>query len=70
MNTTYNHPKGEEHRARPQPLDQAPFGFPAGRRRTPGLRREAVAQLARISPTGYTWLEQGRGGAPSREVLE
>ncbi|PUW00488.1 XRE family transcriptional regulator, partial [Cronobacter sakazakii] len=39
------------------------------RRRTPGLRREEVAQLANISPTWYTWLEQGRGGAPSREVL-
>jgi transcriptional regulator with XRE-family HTH domain len=34
-----------------------------------GLRREEVAQLANISPTWYTWLEQGRGGAPSREVL-
>ena len=39
------------------------------RRRTPGLRREEVAQLANISPTWYTWLEQGRGGAPSKEVL-
>ena len=30
------------------------------RRRTPGLRREEVAQLAGISLTWYTWLEQGR----------
>jgi transcriptional regulator with XRE-family HTH domain len=50
-------------------LDPASFGF-SGRRRTPGLRREEVAQRAHISPTWYTWLEQGRGGAPSAEVLE
>ncbi|TDG05834.1 XRE family transcriptional regulator [Paraburkholderia guartelaensis] len=50
-------------------LDPASFGF-SGRRRTPGLRREEVAQRANISPTWYTWLEQGRGGAPSPEVLE
>ena len=42
----------------------------AERRRTPGLRREEVAQRANISPTWYTWLEQGRGGAPSAEVLD
>jgi transcriptional regulator with XRE-family HTH domain len=51
-------------------LDPAAFGFPAAHRRTPGLRREEVAQRANISPTWYTWLEQGRGGAPSAEVLE
>jgi len=51
-------------------LDPATFGFPAGRRRTPGLRREEVAQRANISPTWYTWLEQGRGGAPSADVLD
>ncbi|MDE2290093.1 MAG: helix-turn-helix domain-containing protein [Burkholderiales bacterium] len=50
-------------------LDPASFGF-SGRRRTPGLRREEVAQRANISPTWYTWLEQGRGGGPSAEVLE
>jgi transcriptional regulator with XRE-family HTH domain len=50
-------------------LDPAAFGFAAGRRRTPGLRREEVAQRANISPTWYTWLEQGRGGAPSADVL-
>jgi transcriptional regulator with XRE-family HTH domain len=50
-------------------LDPAAFGFAPGRRRTPGLRREEVAQRASISPTWYTWLEQGRGGAPSAEVL-
>lgn len=49
-------------------LDPVAFGF-SGRRRTPGLRREEVAQRANISPTWYTWLEQGRGGAPSADVL-
>jgi transcriptional regulator with XRE-family HTH domain len=51
-------------------LDPAAFGFSPGRRRTPGLRREEVAQRANISPTWYTWLEQGRGGAPSADVLD
>jgi transcriptional regulator with XRE-family HTH domain len=51
-------------------LDPATFGFPSERRRTPGLRREEVAQRANISPTWYTWLEQGRGGAPSTDVLD
>src|ERR1700727_860885 len=51
-------------------LDPAAFGFPPQRRRTPGLRREEVAQRAHISPTWYTWLEQGRGGAPSANVLD
>jgi transcriptional regulator with XRE-family HTH domain len=51
-------------------LDPAAFGFPAHRRRTPGLRREEVAQRAHISATWYTWLEQGRGGAPSAGVLD
>ncbi len=50
-------------------LDPAAFGFPAERRRTPGLRREEVAQRSNISATWYTWLEQGRGGAPSADVL-
>jgi transcriptional regulator with XRE-family HTH domain len=60
---------GDFLRARRLRLDPAAFGFMPGRRRTAGLRREEVAQLANISPTWYTWLEQGRGGAPSREVL-
>jgi transcriptional regulator with XRE-family HTH domain len=51
-------------------LDPAAFGFPPERRRTPGLRREEVAQRANISSTWYTWLEQGRGGAPSADVLD
>jgi transcriptional regulator with XRE-family HTH domain len=55
-------------RARLQPAD---VGLPAsGRRRTPGLRREEVAQLADISTTYYTFLEQGRDLHPSRQVLD
>ena len=51
-------------------LDPAAFGLPLGRRRTPGLRREEVAARAHVSATWYTWLEQGRGGAPSADVLD
>src|SRR5207245_1419785 len=51
-------------------LDPAALGFPLTRRRTPGLRREEVAQRANVSATWYTWLEQGRGGAPSPDVLD
>src|SRR5712664_1407551 len=51
-------------------LDPAAFGFAFTRRRTPGLRREEVAQRANVSATWYTWLEQGRGGAPSANVLD
>lgn len=40
------------------------------RRRTPGLRREEVAQLAGVSNTWYTWLEQGRDIKVSPSVLE
>jgi transcriptional regulator with XRE-family HTH domain len=40
-----------------------------GRRRTPGLRRQEVAQLAGLSVDYYIRLEQGRGPHPSRQVL-
>jgi transcriptional regulator with XRE-family HTH domain len=43
---------------------------PGGRRRTPGLRREEVAQLAGVGVTWYTWLEQGRARNVSDQVLE
>jgi hypothetical protein len=43
---------------------------PGGRRRTPGLRREEVAQLAGLGVTWYTWLEQGREINASEQVLE
>ena len=51
-------------------LDPASFGISGGRRRTAGLRREEVAQRASISAAWYTWLEQGRGGNPSADVLD
>jgi len=51
-------------------LDPTAFGLSLARRRTPGLRREEVAQRANVSATWYTWLEQGRGGAPSADVLD
>ena len=51
-------------------LDPSAFGLPSTRRRTPGLRREEVAHRANVSATWYTWLEQGRGGAPSADVLD
>jgi len=69
MSDEHNNATGEFLRACRLRLDPASLGFAPGRRRTPGLRREEVAQLASISPTWYTWLEQGRGGAPSKAVL-
>jgi len=46
-------------------------GLPPGvRRRTPGLRREEVAQLAGVGVTWYTWLEQGRDINASAQVLD
>ncbi|MFG2816014.1 helix-turn-helix transcriptional regulator [Streptomyces sp. NPDC048410] len=57
-------------RDRRERIGPAEVGLPAGpRRRTPGLRREEVAQLAFISTEYYTRLEQARGPRPSREVL-
>jgi transcriptional regulator with XRE-family HTH domain len=64
-----DNPLGTYLKDRRAKLDPAALGFPAARRRTPGLRREEVAQRANISATWYTWLEQGRGGAPSADVL-
>src|SRR5579864_3637295 len=55
-------------RARLQPSE---VGLPArARRRTPGLRREEVAELANVGVSWYTLLEQGRDVHPSRTVLE
>jgi transcriptional regulator with XRE-family HTH domain len=72
MSATPNaeNPLGAYLRERRERLDPAALGFSTARRRTRGLRREEVAQRANISPTWYTWLEQGRGGAPSTEVLD
>jgi transcriptional regulator with XRE-family HTH domain len=61
---------GEYLRARREQLRPADFGLPAGqRRRTPGLRREEVAQLCGISATWLTWIEQGRTTAISVVTL-
>ncbi len=58
-------------RTRRQRVNPADVGFPAGlHRRTVGLRREEVAVLAGVSPTWYTYLEQGRNIRPSPEVLD
>jgi transcriptional regulator with XRE-family HTH domain len=55
------------HRERLSPLA---VGLPPGpRRRTPGLRREEVAQLCGVSPTWYTWIEQGRPVSASADAL-
>ena len=43
---------------------------PSPRRRTPGLRREEVALLSGVSVSWYSWLEQGRPIAASRQVLD
>lgn len=57
-------------RARRSRLQPSDVGLPpSSRRRTPGLRREEVAQLADISTTYYTFLEQGRDIRPSLQVL-
>ncbi len=60
---------GEFLRARRDRLRPEEFGLPRGRRRAPGLRREEVAQLCGISPTWYTWIEQGRTAAVSVATL-
>jgi transcriptional regulator with XRE-family HTH domain len=58
-------------RARREALSPAALGLEAGpRRRTPGLRREEVAAIARVGVTWYTWLEQGRSIQPSRDALQ
>ncbi|WP_329238773.1 helix-turn-helix transcriptional regulator [Streptomyces canus] len=57
-------------RSRRERITPADVGLPAGpRRRTPGLRREEVAQLAYISTEYYARLEQARAPRPSLEVL-
>jgi transcriptional regulator with XRE-family HTH domain len=62
---------GELLRSRRERLAPADVGLPPGsRRRTAGLRREEVAQLASLSVTYYTFLEQGRQARPSEQVLD
>jgi len=62
---------GEFLRHRRERIEPADVGLPPGlnRRRAPGLRREEVAVLAGLSPTWYTYLEQGRDINPSSQVL-
>jgi transcriptional regulator with XRE-family HTH domain len=58
-------------RRRRESIRPEDVGLPTGgRRRTPGLRREEVAQLAGVGTTWYTWLEQGRDVRASFDVLE
>ncbi|MEO3869439.1 helix-turn-helix transcriptional regulator [Nonomuraea sp. B12E4] len=58
-------------RSRRERLSPGEVGLPeAGRRRTPGLRREEVAVLAGVGVSWYTWLEQGRDIKVSGEVLD
>jgi hypothetical protein len=58
-------------RARLRPTDVGlPEDYDPGRRRTPGLRREEIAQLSDVSVTWYTWLEQGRNISASEQVVE
>jgi transcriptional regulator with XRE-family HTH domain len=57
-------------RSRRERVTPEEAGLPLGlRRRTPGLRREEVAQLAGVGVTWYTWLEQGRQINASVQVL-
>jgi transcriptional regulator with XRE-family HTH domain len=57
-------------RSRREALTPAEVGLPlGGRRRTPGLRRDEVAELASMSTNYYEKLEQARGPRPSRTVL-
>jgi len=58
-------------RTRRERLSPAQVGLPtAGRRRTPGLRREELAALAGVGISWYTWLEQGRAISASSQVLD
>jgi transcriptional regulator with XRE-family HTH domain len=58
-------------RAHRERLSPVALGLtPSTRRRTPGLRREEVAQLCGVSTTWYTWLEQGRSVSGSAQALD
>jgi transcriptional regulator with XRE-family HTH domain len=58
-------------RSRREATDPVAVGVrPGPRRRTPGLRREELAQLAGVSVTWYTWLEQARDISVSRQVID
>lgn len=62
---------GQFLRAKREQIHPDEVGLPAGfRRRAAGLRREEVAALSNISPTWYTWIEQGRTNSISVETLD
>jgi len=61
---------GEFIRAQREKVTPAAVGLPhGGRRRTPGLRREELAQLCGLSTTWFTWIEQGRDVSASPQAL-
>ncbi len=70
MKTPDNNPLGSFLKDRRAKLTPEGLELASQRRRTPGLRREEIAQRAHVSITWYTWLEQGRGGSPSADVLD
>jgi transcriptional regulator with XRE-family HTH domain len=62
---------GDFLRSRRAHLRPEDVGLPAGRRRrTPGLRREEVAELAGIGVDWYIRLEQGRSVTPSTTTID
>ncbi|MFE4868466.1 helix-turn-helix domain-containing protein [Streptomyces sp. NPDC056682] len=65
------HELAEFLRSRRERITPEQVGLPRGRRRrTPGLRREEVAQLSAVGVTWYTWLEQARDIQVSPQVLD
>ncbi|KVE39303.1 helix-turn-helix transcriptional regulator [Burkholderia sp. TSV86] len=70
LDTTPARALGDFIRAHRERLSPQAAGLPPGpRRRTPGLRREEVAQLCGVSATWYTWIEQGREVSASADAL-
>jgi transcriptional regulator with XRE-family HTH domain len=70
MQATMNNKLGEFIRSHRERVTPQSAGLPGGgRRRTPGLRREELAQLCQVSPTWLTWLEQGRQVSASAAML-
>lgn len=68
--TAHRRDLGDFLRTQRQKLSPADAGLSVGpRRRTPGLRREEVAQLSGLSTTWYTWIEQGRNVSMSSLAL-
>ncbi|MBL1079068.1 helix-turn-helix domain-containing protein [Nocardia sp. 2] len=61
--------RAQRGKLQPGDVGLLPYGE-ASRRRTPGLRREEVAELSGVGLTWYTWLEQGRDVTASRQVID